>query len=120
MEEKFSAFGQFFYIYTGHPRTMAAASAPRPHLTLHQVKFHKYFQVNCHGQNMQIKTPRHVIKCMYTVKRWLNLPVPGRILSEGSQRRSSRLEGWRCEPIDKPSTWKRCYLKNILCAHNYN
>jgi len=53
------------------------------------------------------------------LKRWLNLPVPWRILSECSQWRSSRLEGWRCEPIDKSSIWKWCYLKSISHTHNY-
>lgn len=39
-----------------------------------------------------------------------NLPASWRVLSERSQRRRCRFEGWRRKPIYKSSIWKRSYL----------
>lgn len=42
-----------------------------------------------------------------------NLPASWRVLSERSQRRCCRFEGWRRKPIYKSSIWKWSYLDSL-------
>lgn len=42
-----------------------------------------------------------------------NLPASWRVLSEWSQRRCCRFEGWRRKPIYKSSIWKWSYLDSL-------